>query len=46
VFNCSVLTFWSVIKFHREIEPANSLQYKHDEQLKVKINILLYEENS
>jgi hypothetical protein len=24
--NCSVLTFWSAIKFHREIEPTNTLQ--------------------
>jgi hypothetical protein len=29
VFNCSVLTSWSAIKFHREIEPANTLQYDH-----------------
>jgi hypothetical protein len=27
VFNCSVLTFWSAIKFHCEIEPTNTLQY-------------------
>jgi hypothetical protein len=27
VFNCSVLTFWSAIKFHCEIEPTSTLQY-------------------
>jgi hypothetical protein len=27
VFNCSLLTSLSVINFHCEIEPANSLQY-------------------
>jgi hypothetical protein len=26
VFNCSVLTFWSAIKFHREQNPS-TLQY-------------------
>jgi hypothetical protein len=25
VFNCSVLTFWSAIKFHRGIEPTSTL---------------------
>jgi hypothetical protein len=27
VLNCIVLTFWSTIKFHREIEPTSTLQY-------------------
>jgi hypothetical protein len=27
MFNCSVLTFRSAIKFHREIEPMRTLQY-------------------
>jgi hypothetical protein len=28
LFKCSVLTVWSAIKFHCEIQPTNTLQYK------------------
>jgi hypothetical protein len=34
VFNCSVLTL-TLINFHCEIEPANSLQYKQVYHLKL-----------
>jgi hypothetical protein len=27
VFNCSVLTFWSAIQFHRELRTPSMLQY-------------------